>query len=129
MFLLEGTFEAAENVSAMLNIFSDFSGFCFNQDKSTLLTFGMLEEEAVRCSAILATPCDSPHLVPLHAAISWTGINLGLATGDQESGAAARGMEGSHAFAGWPFSSNQGSSICHPHFLPIHLTDPEYHSE
>ena len=50
---------AAKDVSAMLDIFLDFSGLCLNRDKSTLVTFGMPEEEVAQCSAILATPRES----------------------------------------------------------------------
>ena len=59
MFLLKGTSEAAENVSAMLYIFPNFTSLCLNRDKSKLVTFEMPKEEAVRCSAILATPRES----------------------------------------------------------------------
>ena len=99
MFLLEGTSEAVEKASAMLDILLDFLGLCLNREKSTLVTFGMSEEEATRCSSILATPREClPHQRPQHAAICWTSINSKLATGEQESGAATRGMEGSLLF-------------------------------
>ena len=54
-----GTSKATKNVSAILNIFLDFSSLYLNRDKSMLVTSGMLEEEAAQCSAILATPLES----------------------------------------------------------------------
>ena len=59
MFLLKGTTNAAKNVSTILDIFSDYSSLYLNCDKFMLVTVGMLEEEATRCSAILATPLKS----------------------------------------------------------------------
>ena len=54
-----GTTKATKNVSTILNIFLDFSSLYLNQDKSTLVTSGMPEEEAAQCSAIRATPLES----------------------------------------------------------------------
>ena len=59
IFFMEGSVEAAEKVSALLDMFSDFSGLSLNQAKSTFIGFGMSAEERDRCARILATPAGS----------------------------------------------------------------------
>ena len=48
--------EAAQTLSIMMDIFSDFSGLRLNRAKSTFVGFGLSEEEMRSCSQILATP-------------------------------------------------------------------------
>ena len=50
---------AAEKVSALLDLFSDFSGLSLNRAKSTFIGFGMSAEERDRCARILDTPAGS----------------------------------------------------------------------
>ena len=47
-------------------------------------------------------------------------LDTGLAAGDRERGAAARGVEGLHAIAGQLFGPDQGGLLHHPHLLPLH---------
>ena len=47
---------AAQTLSIMIDIFSDFSGLRLNRAKSTFVGFGLSEEEMRRCSQIMATP-------------------------------------------------------------------------
>ena len=48
--------EAAQTLSTMMDIFSDFSGLRLNRAKSTFVAFGLSEEEMSSCSQILTTP-------------------------------------------------------------------------
>ena len=59
IFFMEGSVEAVEKVSALLDMFSDFSGLSLNRAKSTFIGFGMPAEERDRCARILATPAGS----------------------------------------------------------------------
>ena len=47
---------AAQTLSTMMDIFSDFSGLRLNRAKFTFVGFGLSEEEMGGCSQILATP-------------------------------------------------------------------------
>ena len=47
---------AAQILSTMMDIFSDFSGLRLNRAKSTFVGFGLSEEEMGGCSQILAMP-------------------------------------------------------------------------
>ena len=59
IFFMEGSVAAAEKVSALLDMFSDFSGLSRNRAKSTFIEFGMSTEERDRCAHIWATPAGS----------------------------------------------------------------------
>ena len=59
LFLIEGSSEAAQNMSTLLDIFSNFLGLRLNRAKSTVVTCGMPKEVAGRVSTILATPRES----------------------------------------------------------------------
>ena len=59
IFFVEGSMAAAEKFSALLDMFSDFSGLSLNRAKSTFIGFGMFVEERDRCARILATPTGS----------------------------------------------------------------------
>ena len=71
------------------------------------------------------TPVSS-HQIPRNVASNWTGLDTELAADDQESGAAARGVEGSHAITGQPLGPNQGDPLYYPYLFPLHLVGPEY---
>ena len=58
-FFIEGSREAAERTSALLEMFSDFSGLSLNKTKSTFIAFGMSSEETSQCASILSTPVGS----------------------------------------------------------------------
>ena len=55
-FIIQGSWAAAHTLSAMMDIFSDFSGLRLNRAKSTFIGFGLSAEEMVCCSRILTTP-------------------------------------------------------------------------
>ena len=59
IFFMEGSVEAAEKVSALLDMFSDFSGLNLNRAKSTFIGFEMSAEERGQCAGILSTPTGS----------------------------------------------------------------------
>ena len=59
IFFIEGSREAAERTSALLEMFSDFSGLSLNRTKSTFIAFGMSSEETSQCASILSTPVGS----------------------------------------------------------------------
>ena len=59
IFFIEGSMEAAERTSALLELFFDFSGFSLNRAKSTFFGFGMSSEEMSQCARILSTPAGS----------------------------------------------------------------------
>ena len=59
IFFMEGSVAAAEKVSTLLDMFSDFSGLSLNRAKSTFIGFGMSEEERDRCARIMSTPAGS----------------------------------------------------------------------
>ena len=59
IYFMEGSVAAAEKVSALLDMFSDFSGLSLNRAKSTFIGFGMSAEERDRCPRILDTPVGS----------------------------------------------------------------------
>ena len=59
IFFIEGSVAATEKVSALLDLFSDFSGLSLNRAKSTFIGFGMSAEERDRCARILDTPTGS----------------------------------------------------------------------
>ena len=51
--------EAAERTSALLEMFSDFSGLSLNMTKSTFIAFGMSSKEMSQCARILSMPAGS----------------------------------------------------------------------
>ena len=55
-FFIKGSWAAAHALSAMIDIFSDFSGLRLNQAKSSFIGFGLSVEEMVGCSRSLTTP-------------------------------------------------------------------------
>ena len=55
-FFIQGSMTAAQALSTMMDIFSDFSGLQLNRAKSTFVRFGLPVEEMSGCSQILATP-------------------------------------------------------------------------
>ena len=55
-FFIQGSMAAAQTLSIMMDIFSDFSGLRLNRAKSIFVEFGLSEEEMSGCSQILATP-------------------------------------------------------------------------
>ena len=55
-FFIQGSWAAAHTHSAMMDIFSDFSGLRLNRAKSSFIGFGLSVEEMVGCSRILTTP-------------------------------------------------------------------------
>ena len=55
-FFIQGSMTAAQTLSIMMDIFSDFSGLRLNRAKSTFVGFGLSEEEMSGYSQILATP-------------------------------------------------------------------------
>ena len=57
----------------------------------------------------------SSHQIPWNVAISRMGLDISLATGDRESGTAAKGVDDSHAVVRQPFT--------------LHPVGLEYHSE
>ena len=59
IFFIEGSIEAAEKTSALLEMFSDFSGLSLNKTKSTFIAFGMSSEEMSQYAHILSTPVGS----------------------------------------------------------------------
>ena len=59
IFFVEGSREAAERTSALLEMFTDFSGLSLNRTKSTFIAFGMSSEETSQCARILSTPVSS----------------------------------------------------------------------
>ena len=59
IFFMEGSVEAAEKVSTLLDMFSNFSGLSLNRAKSTFIGFGISAEERGQCAHILSTPAGS----------------------------------------------------------------------
>ena len=55
-FFIQGSWAAAHTLSAMMDIFSDFSSLRLNRVKSSFIGFGLSAEEMVGCSRILTTP-------------------------------------------------------------------------
>ena len=55
-FFIQGSWAAAYTLSAMMDIFSDFSSLRLNRAKSSFIGFGLSAEEIVGCSRILTTP-------------------------------------------------------------------------
>ena len=55
-FFIQGSTVAAQTLSIMMEIFSDFSGLRLNRAKSTLVGFGLSAAELNGCSQILETP-------------------------------------------------------------------------
>ena len=55
-FFIQGSTTAAQTLSIMMDIFSDFSGLQLNRAKSIFVGFGLSEEEMCACSQVLATP-------------------------------------------------------------------------
>ena len=54
-FFIQGSMVAAQTLSTMMGIFSDFFGFQLNRAKFTFVKFDLSEEETSGCSHILAT--------------------------------------------------------------------------
>ena len=55
-FFIQGSMAAAQTLSTIMDIFSDFSDLRLNRAKSTFVGFGLSEEEMSGCSQILAMP-------------------------------------------------------------------------
>ena len=55
-FFIQRSWAAAHTLSAMVDIFSDFSGLCLNRAKSSFIGFGQSAKEMASCSRILSTP-------------------------------------------------------------------------
>ena len=56
MFFIEGSMEEAKNLSALLEVFADYSRLCLNREKSEFKGFRLSREEESLCSHALGTP-------------------------------------------------------------------------
>ena len=55
-FFMEGSVEAARNLSTILDLFAHFSGLLISRAKSAFVGFGLTQEESLQCSKALGTP-------------------------------------------------------------------------
>ena len=127
LFLIEGSSEAAQNMSTLLDIFSNFLGLRLNRAKSTVVTSGMPEEVAGWVSTILATPRES---LPIRY------LGLPLSAGrvlvrdwQPMIEKVERRLEGWKSCMGRTPCLEQSGSFCHPHLLLIHLSGPQNHPQ